>query len=137
VGGLEGQGELLARGPSVFTGYRNLEEKTREAFTEDGWFRTGDLGFMDNVGNLHLLGRVSTLIVTEGGKKVQPDDVEEAYAEEKAIREIGVLQKDGKLVALIVRQANTESKTLGRRFVKRSSASRGGFLRISASLNMP
>jgi long-chain acyl-CoA synthetase len=102
LGGLEGQGEVLARGPSVFTGYRNLEEKTREAFTEDGWFRTGDLGFMDNEGNLHLLGRVSTLIVTEGGKKVQPDDVEEAYAEEKAIREIGVLQKDGKLVALIV-----------------------------------
>ena len=102
VVGLEGQGEVLARGPSVFTGYRNLEEKTREAFTEDGWFRTGDLGFMDNEGNLHLLGRVSTLIVTEGGKKVQPDDVEEAYAEEKAIREIGVLQKDGKLVALIV-----------------------------------
>src|SRR6266478_4301401 len=102
VGGLERQGEVLARGPSVFTGYRNLEEKTREAFTEDGWFRTGDLGFMDNEGNLHLLGRVSTLIVTEGGKKVQPDDVEEAYAEEKAIREIGVLQKDGKLVALIV-----------------------------------
>jgi long-chain acyl-CoA synthetase len=97
----EGQGEVLARGPSVFGGYRNLEEKTREAFTEDGWFRTGDLGFMDNEGNLHLLGRVSTLIVTEGGKKVQPDDVEEAYAEEKAIREIGVLQKDGKLVALI------------------------------------
>src|SRR4029434_9138581 len=92
----------LARGPSVFTGYRNLEEKTREAFTEDRWFRTGDLGFMDNEGNLHLLGRISTLIVTEGGKKVQPDDVEEAYAGEKAIREIAVLQKDGKLVALIV-----------------------------------
>src|SRR6266567_4015056 len=84
VGGMQGQGEVLARGPSVFTGYRNLEEKTREAFTEDGWFRTGDLGFMDNESNLHLLGRLSTLIVTEGGKKVQPDDVEEAYAEEKA-----------------------------------------------------
>lgn len=102
LGGSEGQGEVLARGPSVFTGYRNLEGKTREAFTEDGWFRTGDIGFMDDEGNLHLLGRVSTLIVTEGGKKVQPDDVEEAYAEEKTIREIGVLQKDGKLVALIV-----------------------------------
>ena len=98
----KGQGEVLARGPNVFSGYRNLEEKTREAFTEDGWLRTGDLGFMDNEGNLHLLGRVSTLIVTEGGKKVQPDDVEEAYAGEKVIREIGVLQNDGKLVALIV-----------------------------------
>jgi long-chain acyl-CoA synthetase len=96
------QGEVLARGPNVFAGYLHLEEKTREAFTEDGWFRTGDLGFVDDEGNLRLLGRVSTLIVTEGGKKVQPDDVEEAYTEETAIREIGVLQKEGKLVALIV-----------------------------------
>jgi len=93
---------------------------------------------MDNVGNLHLLGRVSTLIVTEGGKKVQPDDVEEAYAEEKAIREIGRAAK-GREAGRADRtgRPNTESKTLGRRFVKRSSASRGGFLRISASLNMP
>src|SRR5438132_1166479 len=113
VSGLEGQGEVLARGPSVFTGYRNLEEKTREAFTEDGWFRTGDLGFMDNEGNLHLLGRVSTLIVSEGGQKVQPDVVDDAYAEEKAIREIGGLQQDGKLVALIVRAGKQGEQNVG------------------------
>src|SRR4029434_8033059 len=112
VGDMEGQGEVLARGPSVFTGYRNLEEKTREAFTEDGWFRTGDLGLLDE-GNLHLLGRVSTVIITEGGKKVQPDDVEEAYAEEKAIREIGVLQKDGKLVTLIVAAGKHGEQNVG------------------------
>ncbi len=97
-----GEGEVLARGPNVFAAYRNLPQKTAEAFTPDGWFRTGDLGFFDQEGYLHLTGRLSTLIVTEGGEKVQPDDVEEAYREAVAISEIGVLQQDGKLVAVIV-----------------------------------
>ena len=95
------EGEVLAKGPSVFSGYHDLPDKTEEAFT-DGWFRTGDLGFLDRDGYLHLTGRASTLIVTEGGKNVQPDEVEETYAKHPAIREIGVLQRDDKLVALIV-----------------------------------
>lgn len=95
-------GELVVRGPNVFAGYRNLPDKTREAFTSDGWFRTGDLGWMDGNGYLHLTGRVSTMIVTEGGKHVQPDDVEEAYQAHPAIREIGILQKDGRLAALVL-----------------------------------
>jgi long-chain acyl-CoA synthetase len=95
-------GEILARGPNVFAAYRNLPERTAEAFTSDGWFRTGDLGFFDQEGYLHLTGRLSTLIVTAGGEKVQPDEVEEAYGEAAIISEIGVLQEDGKLVAVIV-----------------------------------
>ena len=95
-------GEILARGPNVFAAYWNLPEKTAEAFTPDGWFRTGDLGFFDQEGYLHLTGRLSTLIVTEGGEKVQPDDVEEAYRDATVISEIGVLQQDGKLVAVIL-----------------------------------
>src|SRR5438477_4221831 len=94
-------GEVIARGPSVFSGYRNLPDKTDEAFTENGWFRTGDLGYFDDNGELHLLGRLSTLIKTESGEKIQTEDVEAAYAEESAIREIGVLAEKGKLVALI------------------------------------
>jgi long-chain acyl-CoA synthetase len=95
-------GEVLARGPNVFAAYRNLPEKTAEAFTSDGWFRTGDLGFFDQEGYLHLTGRLSTLIVTEGGENVLPDDVEEAYREAAVISEIGILQHDDKLVAVIV-----------------------------------
>jgi long-chain acyl-CoA synthetase len=95
-------GEILARGPNVFAAYWNLPEKTAEAFTPDGWFRTGDLGFFDQEGYLNLTGRLSTLIVTEGGEKVQPDDVEEAYLQAAVISEIGILQKDDKLVAVIV-----------------------------------
>jgi long-chain acyl-CoA synthetase len=97
------EGEILARGPNVFSGYRHLPEESRKAFT-GGWFRTGDLGYFDEDGYLYITGRASTLLVLEGGKKVQPEDVEEAY-QGGAIREIGVLQKGGKLVALVVPKA--------------------------------
>src|SRR5918993_1252466 len=95
------EGEILARGPNVFSGYRNRPEETGKVF-DDGWFRTGDLGFFDEDGYLYVTGRVSTLIVTPGGKNVQPEAVEGAYQENPSIREIGVLQKDGRLVAVIV-----------------------------------
>lgn len=102
-GGRTGQGEILARGPSVFSGYRNLPEKTAEAFTRDGWFRTGDLGRLDPEGYLHLSGRVSTLIVTRGGENLQPDRIEARLASHPLVREAGVLQKgDGTLAAVVV-----------------------------------
>lgn len=96
------QGEILARGTSVFAGYRNLPAQTAEAFTEDGWFRTGDLGYLDAEGYVYITGRASTLIVTEGGKNVQPEPVEEVYQNHVFIREIGMLQQDQHLVALIM-----------------------------------
>jgi long-chain acyl-CoA synthetase len=96
------EGEILARGPGVFSGYHQLPEKTAEAFTPDGWFRTGDLGYLDEAGYLYVTGRVKTLIVAEGGEKAQPDQVEEAYQEHAALREVGVLQKEGRLVAVIM-----------------------------------
>ncbi len=95
------EGEVVARGPNVFKGYLHLEDKTKEAFTEDGWFRTGDLGFIKN-GNLHITGRASSMMVMEGGKKFQPDDVEEKIAQHEAIKEIALLKKDNKLVAMVV-----------------------------------
>jgi long-chain acyl-CoA synthetase len=96
------EGEILARGPNVFSGYRNRPEETSKVFDADGWFRTGDLGYFDDDGYLYITGRASTLIVTSGGKNVQPEPVEAAYLENPSIREIGVLQKDGRLVAVIV-----------------------------------
>ena len=96
------EGEILARGPGVFSGYRNLPKETEEVFTEDGWFRTGDLGYCDEDGYLYITGRASTLIVTAGSKNVQPEEVEEAYLEDPVVREIGVLQRNGRLVAVIM-----------------------------------
>jgi len=94
-------GEILVRGPGVFTGYHRLPDKTKESL-ENGWFRTGDLGYLDHHNYLYVTGRVSTMIVTAGGENVQPDDIEEAYAQSPAIREIGVLEENGKLAALVV-----------------------------------
>jgi long-chain acyl-CoA synthetase len=96
------EGEILARGPNVFAGYRNMPEETAEVLTDDGWYRTGDLGYLDDDGYLYVTGRASTLIVTEGGKNVQPEEVEEVYDTHPVIQEIGVLQRDGRLVAVIV-----------------------------------
>ncbi len=74
----EGIGEVLARGASVFGGYLDDVEATRQAFA-DGWFRTGDLGWLDRAGCLHLTGRADDVIVTGGGKNVYPVEVEWLY----------------------------------------------------------
>jgi long-chain acyl-CoA synthetase len=102
VGKGEGGKEVQVKGANVFAGYWQLPEETSRAFTDDGWFRTGDLGRFDEEGHLALCGRVSTLIVTESGKNVRPEEVEEAFEESPAIREIGIFEKGGRLVALIV-----------------------------------
>ena len=85
----------------MFAGYHNLPKEAKQAFTKDGWFRTGDLGHFNKAGFLFITGRAKTMIVLEGGEKVQPDDVEKAFQESSAIKEIGVLGDDGKLAAVI------------------------------------
>jgi long-chain acyl-CoA synthetase len=104
VAGPDGQGvgELECRGPSVFSGYRNNPEANEAAFTPDGWFRTGDLGFIDADGYVHIVGRVKEMIVLGGGKNVFPEELEKHYGAEPAIREIAVLERQGALVALVV-----------------------------------
>ena len=95
-------GEVLARGPNVFTGYRNLPEESAAAFTAEGWLRTGDLGRFDEAGYLFLSGRASTLIVTAGGKNIQPEPLEETLAAHPFIREAGVLEYRQRLAVLLV-----------------------------------
>ena len=106
-------GEIVVHGPNVFAGYRNLPEQTKQAFTSDGWFRTGDIGYFDDDNFLYVLGRVSTLIKTESGEKIQTEDIEAAYESETGIREIGVLEKHGKLVALIVAKRTGPADDVG------------------------
>jgi len=108
-------GEVQARGPGVFAGYHNLPEKTAAAFTPDGWFRTEDLGYLDRRGYLHILGRHTTLIVTPAGENIQPETIEARLTETRTIREAGVLQRDGRLVAVIV----PDFKALRRRGIDR------------------
>lgn len=69
-------GELQLKGANVFRGYHNLPEKTAEVFTEDGWFRTGDLGSIDDEGRITITGRKKDIIITAGGKNVSPIPME-------------------------------------------------------------
>ncbi len=94
-------GEILARGPGVFAGYHGLTEETEKAFS-DGWFRTGDFGRIDADGYVTVHGRVSTMLVLEGGENIAPETLEEVYADCDEIDEAGIIQREGKLVALLV-----------------------------------
>ena len=96
-----GIGEIELRGSSVTKGYLNNLEANCIAFTPDGWFRTGDLGFVDRDGFLFITGRVKEALVLGGGKKVSPDELERIYGDAPEIAEIAVLEEKGDLVALV------------------------------------
>ena len=88
----EGTGEVLVRGPNVFTGYWERPEATAEAFSEDGdgsWFRTGDLAAVDSDGYLSLVGRMKELIIS-GGLNVYPREVDDVLAGHPAVAEVAV-----------------------------------------------
>jgi long-chain acyl-CoA synthetase len=74
-----GVGEIIVKGSMVMQGYYNLPEETQAAFTPDGYFKTGDLGFLDSENYLYLTGRAKNMIVTEGGKNVYPEEIENAF----------------------------------------------------------
>ncbi|GAB4356763.1 MAG: AMP-binding protein [Immundisolibacter sp.] len=107
-----GSGLIEVRGPGVFAGYFGLPQADREAFTPDGWFRTGDLGVLADDGSVQVLGRASTLIVTDSGKNIQPEELEAIYQAHPLIAEAAVLQVDRRLVALLVPQGETDPGTL-------------------------
>ncbi|HEX9959403.1 MAG TPA: AMP-binding protein, partial [Pyrinomonadaceae bacterium] len=107
----EGIGEVLIKGGMVFKGYYKNEEATRATFTEDGWFRTGDLGKFDQDGHLYIVGRGKDVIVLPSGKNVHPEDLEVHYLKTPLVEEMAILgvkdetaQHAGseKLVAVIV-----------------------------------
>jgi len=86
----DGDGEVLLRGPNVFGGYWRNAQATAEAFDADGWFRTGDLGSLDERGYLRIEGRSKELIIT-GGYNVHPREVEELLLEHPAVAEVAVV----------------------------------------------
>ncbi len=79
-------GEILARGPNLMVGYYNNPEATRETLA-DGWLHTGDLGYLDKEGFLHIQGRKKAVIVTPGGKKIYPEEVEAEILKSPFIQE--------------------------------------------------
>lgn len=96
----EGAGEVLINGKMVFGGYYKNPEATKEAFTEDGWFRSGDLGKFDADGNLHIVGRSKDVIVLPNGKNIHPEDLEVHYSKTPMVGEmciIGVKDESAKM----------------------------------------
>ncbi len=75
----EGIGEIVVRGPMVMRGYYRMPNETAEVLTEDGWLHTGDLGKVDEENYLYLAGRIKNMIVTEGGKNVYPEEIENEF----------------------------------------------------------
>jgi len=98
----DGIGEIQLKEPSVFAGYHANAEANAAAFTADGWFRTGDLGYLDEDGFVYVTGREKEVLVLGGGKNIDPESVEKAYAGHPHIAEIAVLERNGALVALVV-----------------------------------
>ena len=87
----KGVGEVLIRGPVVMSGYYQNPEATREAFTSDGWFRSGDLGRFDKERHLYIVGRKKDVIKLPSGKNVFPEDVEAHYEHSPFVSEVCVL----------------------------------------------
>ena len=85
-----GIGEVVVKGPMVMQGYYNMPEETAKVFTEDGFLKTGDLGRLDDEGYLYLAGRAKNLIVTEGGKNVFPEEIENMFQLENDVSQITV-----------------------------------------------
>ena len=75
----DGVGEVAIRGPMVMQGYYKMVEETKAVLDADGWFKTGDLGRLDAEGYLYLAGRAKNMIVTDGGKNVYPEEIENAF----------------------------------------------------------
>lgn len=100
--GDDGVGEIEAHGPSLFAGYLQDPVQTREAFTPDGWFRTGDLGSIDRMGYVHIAARKTETIVLADGKKLFPEEFEKIYGTAPLVREVALLGVNGSLTALVV-----------------------------------
>jgi long-chain acyl-CoA synthetase len=92
---LADDGEILARGPNVFAGYHDNPEATRECFTDDGWFKTGDVGRMTEDGFLQIVDRKKEILVTAGGKNVPPANIELRFADDAVFAHV-VVYGDGK-----------------------------------------
>ena len=95
------QGEIVVKTPCCMKGYYKNEAATAEAFTEDGWFRTGDLGYIAEDGWIFIKGRLKNMIVGPSGENIYPEDIEEVLNSNRFVAESVVTEEDGKLIALV------------------------------------
>ena len=96
-----GEGEIQAKGPNVMKGYYKAPEITKEVFTEDGWFKTGDKGWFDKDNFLYIKGRIKNMIVGASGENIYPEEIESVINKMRYVLESLVVEKKGKLVAMV------------------------------------
>ncbi|MCQ2369959.1 MAG: long-chain fatty acid--CoA ligase [Paludibacteraceae bacterium] len=95
-------GEILIKGKSVTSGYYNNQEANAEAFTEDGWFRTGDSGFVDMENNLYLTDRIKDMFKTSGGKYIAPQMLESLICGSKFVEQAVAIGNEHKYVSMLI-----------------------------------
>jgi long-chain acyl-CoA synthetase len=100
-------GEILARGGNLMLGYYKNEEATRDAFTADGWLKTGDLGTIDRDGFIFIRGRNKNMLLGPSGQNIYPEEIEEKINSSPYVSESLAIGEDGKIVALIVPDRET------------------------------
>ncbi|XP_069061788.1 long-chain-fatty-acid--CoA ligase ACSBG2-like isoform X2 [Pleurodeles waltl] len=110
----DGNGEICIGGRHVFMGYLNMVEKTKEAFNEEGWLHTGDIGKLDQDGFLYITGRIKELVITSGGKNIAPIPIENDLKKEVPIISNAMLVGDKRkfLSMLITLKCTTDQDTL-------------------------
>ena len=94
-------GEIQAKGTNIMSGYYKNEEATKAAFTEDGWMRTGDLGLLDEKGNIFIKGRSKNMILSASGQNIYPEEIEAAVNNQPYVIESVVVDRGPRLVALV------------------------------------
>lgn len=94
-------GEIQVTGDNVMQGYFKNPNATKEAFTEDGWLRTGDLGFIDKKGYIYIKGRIKTMLVGASGENIYPEEIESVINKNDLVAESLVTQIGGKIVAMV------------------------------------
>ena len=94
-------GEILARGTNVMIGYYKNEEETAKVLDSEGWYHTGDLGLLDEKGNIFIKGRSKNMLLGANGQNVYPEEIEDKLNSMAMVSECIVLQKDDTLVALV------------------------------------
>jgi len=96
-----GEGEIQVKGDNVMKGYYKDAERTKEVFTKDGWFKTGDLGILKDNGYLYIKGRLKNVIIGASGENIYPEEIEERINQQEFVSESIVYSEENKLVARI------------------------------------